>query len=259
MSAEAEEALDGLLRTFKLPGFAAHHRDAAREAEKRNWSFTRFLKHLAEMEAEERRARKIERLVKQSGLPGEKTLGTLDLERLPAPVRRQIPPLCEGGFVEAAENVLAFGLPGRGKTHMVAAVGHELARKGYGVLFTPTFHLVQRLLAAKRDLILEKELKRLDGFDVVILDDIGYVQQSREEMEVLFTFLAERYERRSVMITSNMVFSQWDRIFKDPMTTAAAIDRIVHHAHILEMTGPSHRSEAARKRQSRGAGEKETS
>ena len=124
-------------------------------------------------------------------------------------------------------------------------IGHELVQRGHRVLFTPTFQLVQRLLAAKRDLLLEAELKRLDRFDAVILDDIGYVQQDRAEVEVLFTFLAERYERRSVLISSNLVFSQWDRIFKDAMTTAAAIDRVVHHSVILEMTGPSFRAEEA--------------
>ena len=156
-----------------------------------------------------------------------------------------LPTLCEGGFVERGDNLLAFGLPGRGKTHLVCAIGHELIQRGYRVLFTPTYALVQRLLAAKRDLRLEKELGVLDGFDAVILDDIGYVQQSRDEMEVLFTFLAERYERKSVIITSNLVFSEWDRIFKDPMTTAAAIDRLVHHAVILEMTGTSKRADDA--------------
>ena len=141
--------------------------------------------------------------------------------------------------------MLLFGLPGRGKTHVACAIGHELVRRGHRVLFTPTYALVQRLLGAKRELRLERELAELDGFDAVILDDIGYVQQSRDEMEVLFTFLAERYERRSVMITSNLVFSEWNRIFKDPMTTAAAIDRLVHHAVILEMTGTSARAERA--------------
>ena len=113
------------------------------------------------------------------------------------------------------------------------------------MLFTATFALVQRLLAAKRDLRLEKELATLDAYDAVILDDIGYVQQSRDEMEVLFTFLAERYERKSVLITSNLVFSEWNRIFKDPMTTAAAIDRLVHHAVILELVGTSVRADEA--------------
>ena len=160
-----------------------------------------------------------------------------------------LPTLCEGGFVERGENLLAFGLPGRGKTHLVCAVGHELIQRGYRIFFTPTFALVQRLLVAKRDLRLEKELAALDRFDAIVLDDIGYVQQSREEMEVLFTFLSERYERKSVVITSNLVFREWDRIFKDPMTTAAAIDRLIHHAVIVEMTGPSIRNEEAKKRE----------
>ncbi|MFT5198762.1 MAG: DNA replication protein DnaC [Planctomycetota bacterium] len=147
--------------------------------------------------------------------------------------------------MDRAENVLVFGMPGRGKSHTVSAIGHELIVQGKSVLWRPASHQVQKLLIAKRDLSLEAELRRLDRFDVVILDDIGYVQQNRAEMEVLFTFLAERYERRSVMITSNLVFSQWDRIFKDTMTTAAAIDRLVHHSVILEFTGESYRTDTA--------------
>lgn len=236
------------LRTLKLPSFGLYHLEVAEKAEREGWSFVQYLHHLAEMEVADREVRKIERLKKMSGLPPDKTLATLDLSRLPIKVRRQVPTLCEGAFLERAENVLAFGLPGRGKSHTLAAVGHELVNRGFPVLYVPTYKLVQRLLVAKRDLRLDAEIRRLDRFDAVILDDIGYVQQDREEMEVLFTFLAERYERRSVMITSNLVFSQWDRIFKDPMTTAAAIDRIVHHSIILELTGESFRSEEAKKR-----------
>jgi len=241
----SEATLGMLLRALKLPAFAAHHEEIARQAEREGWLFQAYLQHLVETELSERRERKIQRLRKDSDLPPDKTLAALDLERLPAKVKRQLPALCEGGFVERAENVLAFGLPGRGKTHLVCAVGHELVQRGRSVFFTPTYKLVQRLLGAKKALTLESELKTLDRFDVVILDDIGYVQQDREEMEVLFTFLAERYERRSVMITSNLVFSQWDRIFKDPMTTAAAVDRVVHHALILELTGKSKRADDA--------------
>jgi DNA replication protein DnaC len=112
----------------------------------------------------------------------------------------------------------------------------------------PTFKLVQQLLTAKKELRLESALKELDRYPVVILDDLGYVQQGREEMEVLFTFLAERYERRSVLISSNLVFSKWDQIFKDPMTTMAAIDRLVHHALILEFNGESVRAQNAKQR-----------
>src|SRR5215203_6925013 len=240
MSATASQ-VGMLLRSLKLPGFVRSYSEVAQQAEREGWSFERYLLHLAEVEVEDRRCHRIERLLRQSGLAHDKTLATLDLSRLPAPVRRSVPTLCEGGFVDRAENLLAFGLPGRGKSHLVSAIGHELVRRGYQVLFVPAFKIVQRLLAAKKELDLEATLKRLDHFDAVILDDLGYVQQSREEMEVLFTFLAERYERLSVMITSNLVFSQWDKIFKDPMTTMAAVDRLVHHSVILEFDGSSHR------------------
>jgi DNA replication protein DnaC len=234
-----------MLRELKLPAFEQHAEEIAQLAEREGWTFMRFLHHIAELELQERRRRRIARHLKQADLPPDKTLATLKAAWLPTKVAKKLATLCEGGFVDRGDNLLAFGLPGRGKTHLVSAIGHELVHRGYRVLFTPTYALVQRLLAAKRDLRLEKELAILDGFDAVILDDIGYVQQSREEMEVLFTFLAERYERRTVMITSNLVFSEWDRIFKDPMTTAAAIDRLVHHSVILEMTGPSIRTEQA--------------
>jgi DNA replication protein DnaC len=249
MTVHASEAgLDVLLRQLKLPSFTAAYDELARKAEDEGWACKQYLRHLVELEVEERRKRRIERLLRASGLPSEKTLGSLETEKLPAKLRRQLPSLCDGDFVRRAENVLAFGLPGRGKTHLVAAIGYELVQRGYAVLFVPAYRLVQRLLVAKRELKLEQHLRRLDAFDAVILDDLGYVQQDREEMEVLFTFLSERYERRSVMITSNLVFSQWDQIFKNPMTTAAAIDRLVHHAIILEMGGPSVRAEQAKAR-----------
>lgn len=251
MRAAPRDGLEMKLRSLKLPSFVAHHGDVGRRAEKGGWSFERFLDELTGLELEERKRRKIERLLKSANLPSDKTLATLDLARLPVSVRRQVPTLCEGGFVERAENLLAFGLPGRGKTHLLAAIGHELVQRGYRVLFVPAFRLVQQLLVAKRDLRLDAELRRLDGVDALIVDDIGYIQQDREEMEVLFTLLAERYERRSVLITSNLVFSQWDRIFKDAMTTACAIDRVVHHATILELAGSSYRSEAAKERNGR--------
>ncbi len=245
----AADSVEMLLRELKLPSFVAHHQALAEQAEQGGWGFRQYLLQLAEIEVKERHERKILRLRKFSQLPAEKTLATLQLKRLPARVRRTLPTLCEGGFVERAENLLAFGLPGRGKTHLVCAIGHELVDRGYKVLFTPAYRLVQRLLAAKRELMLPLEMRRLDRIDAIILDDIGYIQQDREEMEVLFTLLAERYERRSVILTSNLVFSQWDKIFKDPMTTAAAIDRLVHHSTILELTGKSFRNEEAEKRQ----------
>ncbi len=241
------DSLTLLLRSLKLPTVARLAEEIASKAEKEGWTYGKYLHHLVVLEVHERRRRRIERFQRESDLLPGKTLATLDRAKLPAKVTKMLPTLCEGDFVERGDNVLAFGLPGRGKTHVVCAIGHELVQRGYRVLFTPTYALVQRLLAAKRDLRLEKELAILDAFDAVILDDIGYVQQSRDEMEVLFTFLAERYERRSVLITSNLVFSEWDRIFKDPMTTAAAIDRLVHHSVVLDLAGESIRAEEAAK------------
>lgn len=239
------DSLALLLRSLRLPTMQRVAEEVAGRAEKEAWSYGQYLHALAELEVQERRQRRIERHLRESDLLPGKTLATLDRAKLPTKVQRLLPSLCEGGFLERGDNVLAFGLPGRGKTHVVCAIGHELIQRGHRVLFTATYALVQRLLAAKRDLRLERELAALDAIDAVILDDIGYVQQSREEMEVLFTFLAERYERRSVVITSNLVFSEWDRIFKDPMTTAAAIDRLVHHSTVLELNGESVRAEEA--------------
>lgn len=241
------DPLSMLLRSFKLPTMAARYSETLTSAEEQNWGYRKFLLQLCEAEAADRQERKRDRLLKESGLPAGKTLGTLDESKLPVKIRRQLPTLLDGGFVERAENLIAFGLPGRGKSHLLAALGRELIlRHEYAVYFTPTYKLVQQLLAAKQALRLEGLLKKLDRYAVVALDDLGYVQQSREEMEVLFTFLAERYERRSVMITSNLVFSKWDQIFKDPMTTMAAVDRLVHHAVILEFDNESVRATQAK-------------
>jgi DNA replication protein DnaC len=232
-----------LLRTLYLPTIAREHEKAIGRAEAENWGYHRFLQYLCEAEANDRLQRKIERQLKDATLPKAKTLEALDQKRLPDKIRRQIPTLLEADFVRRGDNLLCFGLAGRGKTHFAAALGHEwIRRHQLNVLFTPAYKLVNQLLAAKRDLRLPQTISRLQRFDAVIIDDIGYVQHSREEMEVLFQFLAERYESKSVVITSNLVFSQWDQIFKDPMTTMAAVDRLVHHATILEFTGDTQRT-----------------
>ena len=245
------ESIQQHFRTLRMPTAVDIVADTIQTAQRENWSLEIFLLELLEQEMEGRRLRRIERLLRASQLPPEKTLATFDQTRLPLRLRRLLPQLCTGEFVDRAENILVFGLPGRGKTHFAAAVGFELIQLGRSVLFTPTYRLVDRLLRARRDLLLEAELRSLDRFEVLILDDIGYVQQSQDEMEVLFTLLAERYERRSVVITSNLVFSQWDQIFKNPMTTAAAIDRVVHHSIIVEFGKEmsSHRADQAALRQ----------
>ena len=195
-----------------------------------------------EMEAEARQQRKISRLRHASQLPPAKSFDTLDLGLLQPALGRKLRELARGEFLDNAANLLAFGPPGVGKSHAASALGHALIEQGHAVLFRPAYQLVQQLLAAKRELTLPRLLRRFDTVELLILDDIGYIKQSAEEAEVLCTLIAQRYERHSVMITSNLVFSQWERIFKEPMATAAAIDRLVHHSIILEFNASSYRN-----------------
>src|SRR5205807_9616123 len=238
--------LHTLLTQLNLGAMADIFADVALRAAKEGLSHEAYLYELARLETEQRVQRRTARLIRASGLPVEKTFRTLALSRLSPSLQLQLERLKSASFLETATNIIAIGKPGVGKSHCLAAVGYAVIEAGYSVLWTPTSTLVQRLLAAKRDLRLPQELAKLDKFACVILDDIGYVQQDRDEMEVLFTFLAERYERKSVMITTNLVFSEWERIFKNPMTTMAAIDRLVHHSVILDMMSQeSYRAEVA--------------
>src|SRR5437660_1418596 len=238
--------LRSLLERLNLGTMAQTFADVALKAAKEGLSHEGYLLELATLEEEQRTARRTARLLRQSGLPQEKTFRTFDLQRLSPALQLQIERLKSGAFLEQAINVIAVCKPGVGKSHVLAAVAYELIVAGYPLLWMPSSLLIQRLLAAKRDLRLPQELSKLDKFACVILDDIGYVQHDRDEMEVLFTFLAERYERKSVMITTNLVFSEWERIFKNPMTTMAAIDRLVHHSVILDMMSVvSYRAEEA--------------
>ncbi|NVB36386.1 ATP-binding protein [Pseudenhygromyxa sp. WMMC2535] len=240
------EQITTLLRSFKLT--TAAEELVPRLVTDGHEPALATIAEVLDLEAEARHARRVARLRRASKLSVGKTFETLDDKRLPRPVVRKLRELQAGDFLDEAINVLAFGLPGVGKSHALAALGHALVEQGRSVLWTPTYSLIQELLAAKRDLELPRKLRRLDNFELVILDDIGYVKQSAEEAEVLFTLLAERYERRSTALTSNLVFSEWDRIFNNKMATSAAIDRLVHHSVILEFNVPSYRTEKAKGR-----------
>lgn len=240
------EEMIACLKELHLPSVREQYQEAAERARCNSLSHERYLYELIEAEREARRNNRIARLLRQSGLPLEKSIDSFERGRLPAKAAAHVTALLDGSFVDRSENVLAFGNPGSGKSHLLCAIGQELIRHGRQVLFRPCSLLVQELLIAKRDLKLPRVLKRMSRYDALIIDDIGYVQHSREEMEVLFTLLAGCYERTSVMVTSNLPFSKWEAIFKDPMTTAAAIDRLVHHSVILELNLPSYRLEQSR-------------
>ena len=246
-AAQYTQKLTACLKELRLPTVRACYQDEADRARGEGLSYEQYLEELLEREREVRRENRIARMLRDSRLPLEKTLEAFDRKRLPRKAAALVTVLLDGSFLDRSENCLAFGNPGSGKTHLLCAIGQELIRQGRRVRFTPCSLLVQELLIAKRDLRLARVLKSLGKYDALIIDDIGYVEQSREEMEVLFTLLADCYERRSVMLTSNLPFSQWERIFKDPMTTAAAIDRLVHHSVILELNLPSYRLEQSKK------------
>jgi DNA replication protein DnaC len=250
---QVKTALVENLKELHLRAMLACFEETARRAEKETLSYEQYLLELAERECEQRQGNRIRKLLKDSGLPLEKSLANFDLKRLPTKVSRQMKVLMEGGFLDRKENLLLFGNPGAGKSHLLCAIAQELvSTRARKIKYTTCTLLVQDLLVAKRELELRKEIKKLAKYDGLVIDEMGYVQQSREEMEVLFTLLAERYERGSVLLTSNLPFSRWDEIFKDAMTTAAAIDRLVHHCVILELNIPSYRMEQAKKNRDSG-------
>jgi DNA replication protein DnaC len=247
------DELTGCLKELHLPAARGCYQELADAARRETLSYEAYLGEVLQRECQLRRQHRMERLLRESRLPVDKSLAAFDLKRLPGKVSAVVRTLLDGSFVERKENVLVFGTPGAGKSHLLCALAQELVRGGKAVYFSSTNLLVQELLLAKRELRLPKAIKKLSRYAALVLDDLGYVQQDRQEMEVLFTLLAERYERGSVLITSNLPFSKWELIFKDAMTTAAAIDRLVHHSVILELNLPSYRVEQAKKSKAAGS------
>lgn len=250
MTAHAPRAVDvhalpTMLTALRLPSFHKHWQEMTRRADEEGWPAARLLAALAEIELAERDARRIQRHLAQSNLPGGKTLATFDFKALPAVPRARVEALAAGDWIETGTNLIAIGNSGAGKTHLLCAIGHALVEAGRRVLYTRTTDLVQKLQAARRELVLEAALAKLDKFDLIILDDITYAQKDQAESSVLFELIARRYEARSLAIAANQPFSAWDRIFPDKAVTVAAIDRLIHHAAILEMNVDSYRRRAA--------------
>jgi len=247
------EAVGIYSKAFNLTTMAAIVDEQIRLAEAEQWSYAQFLAQLCEAEFEARRQRRIARLLKASGLPPTQTLDGADPTLWAASVRRILPSLLEGSFVENREHVLAFGLPGRGKTRFLQALCRELVlRYQYKVLSVRALELVERLLVAKGQLRLEKELQRLSRYDVVYIDELGYVEHRREEMEVFFQFVSARCEQGSIMLSSNQVFSEWGRIFKDEMMTMAAVERLTRLGIVLSFTNRSINEQMSERRKKAG-------
>ena len=243
-----------LLNELRLPGVKAIWPKLAAQSDKEGWPAARFLAALAEHEAADRTRRRIERHMVEARLPAGKTLATFDFESVPMLSKAQAMALAAGdAWLKAGANLLLFGPPGGGKTHLGAAIGLALVENGWRVLFARTTDLVQRLQVARRELALESAITKLDRYDLLILDDITYVSKDQAETSVLFELIAARYERRSLLITANQPFGEWGRIFPDQAMTLAAIDRLVHHATILEMNVESYRRKVALDRR-RGPG-----
>lgn len=244
----AEDIREGL-KDLRLPTMRQIFQSFAQKALDEGLSFEQYLGLLVEQEQEERKQKRVERRLEESRIPRSKGSHSFDFKRLSVKQQRQVRVLLEGDFIRQKENLLLFGNPGSGKTHLLCAIGQELiCQHDMRILFLSSARLLQELLAAKRDFTLPKVIKRLINYNGLIIDDIGYIQQSKEEVEVLFTLISECYERTSVLLTSNLPFSQWEKIFKDPMMTAAAIDRLIHHSVVMEINLTSYRMEKSRER-----------
>lgn len=234
------------LSELRLPTIKAVWPDLAARADKEGWPAARFLATLAEHEVAERARRRIERHLDEARLPPGKTLDTFDFEAVPMVSKAQIMALAAGlDWLEQGANLIVFGPPGGGKSHLSAALGMALVENGRRVLFTRTTDLVQKLQIARRELALEAAIAKLDKYHLLILDDLAYLSKDQAETSVLFELIGARYERRSIMITANQPFGEWGRIFPDQAMTLAAVDRLVHHATIIEMNVESYRRRSA--------------
>lgn len=241
-----EARLGIMLNELRLPTIKTLWPQFAQQADREGWPAARFLAAIAEHELAERANRRIERHLAEAHLPPGKTLDSFDFEAVPMISKAQVMAMAAGdSWLAKGANVLMFGPPGGGKSHLAAAIGLALIENGWRVLFTRTTDLVQKLQVARRDLQLEAALARLDKFDLLVLDDLAYVTKDQAETSVLFELISARYERRSLLITANQPFGEWNKVFPDPAMTLAAVDRLVHHATIFEMNVESYRRRSA--------------
>ena len=242
------------LAELRLPTMKLMWPKLAEQSDKEGWPAARFLAALTELEIAERARRRFERNLAESKLPKDKMLSNFNFERVPMVSKAQVMALASNdSWLEQGANLLFFGRHGAGKSHLAAGLGHALVEKERRVHFVRTRELVQQLQVANRELRLEAAIAKLDKYHLLILDDIAYISKDQAETSVLFELIGSRYERRSMLITANQPFGAWSKVFPDQAMTLAAIDRLVHHATILEMNVESYRRRAALDRK-RGPG-----
>ncbi len=235
-----------MLRQLNLTTMAKHWEPMGQRAITDQWRPQRYLAELCHSELINREDRRLQRLLKDAKLPTGKTLGNYEFDLVAGVTTHQIADLAQqAGWIKQGANVLIFGASGLGKTHLASAIGYGLVEQGYKVKFFAASAIVQQLQQAKQQLRLQEELLKLDKYPLLIVDDVGYVRKNEQETSVLFELIAHRYERHSMIITSNKAFEDWDELFDDSTMTIAAIDRLVHHATILHCEGESYRRKKA--------------
>lgn len=241
--------LEAYLKRLKLPAMKRHYRSLAREAVEQNRTFEEYLLALVEQEVLQRDDNQLRARLKLAGFPVPHTLDSFEFSAIPSLNKQKVLTLAQCEFVAEKENVILCGNSGTGKTHVVTALGMCACRKGYRVRFWTGAGLVQELLEARHEHRLTRLEKQWLKIDLVVLDDIGYVPFSQAGAELLWQFMAARYQRGSVAITTNLDFGEWPKVFGDEKMTAALLDRLTHRAHILAMNGDSYRFKESLRRQ----------